>query len=34
MADLDLKGHFLKKLNELRYMKEEYYGAPEEKDAM
>ena len=29
MEELDLKGHFLKKLTELRDMKEEYYGAPE-----
>lgn len=33
MGELDLKDHFLKKLFELRYMKEEYYGAPEERDA-
>ena len=33
MGELDLRGHFLKKLNELRFMKEEYYGAPEEKTA-
>ena len=28
MGELDLKSHFIKKLNELRWMKEEYYGAP------
>ena len=32
LGELDLKKHFLKKLNELRVMKEEYYSAPEEPD--
>ena len=31
LGELDLKNHFLKKLHELRYMKEEYYGPPMEK---
>ena len=31
LGELDLKKHFLKKLHELRYMKEEYYGQPMEK---
>ena len=31
LGELDLKNHFLKKLHELRYMKEEYYGQPMEK---
>ena len=30
IAELDLKNHFLKKLNELREMKEEYYRVPED----
>ena len=30
MAEFDLKNHFLKKLDELRVMREEYYRAPEE----
>ena len=28
MGELDLKSHFLRKLNELRDMKEEYYQLP------
>ena len=31
LGELDLKNHFLEKLHELRYMKEEYYGPPNEK---
>ena len=34
MGELDLKNHFLNKLNELRFMKTEYYGEPEEKDVL
>ena len=30
MAEFDLKNHFLKKLDELRVMRDEYYQAPEE----
>ena len=34
MGELGLQNHFLKKLSELRFMKQEYYGAPEEVDAL
>ena len=33
MDDLDLKSHFLQKLEELRFMKEEYYAVPKPLDA-
>ena len=33
MADLNLEGHFLQKLEQLRVMKEEYYQLPKRPDA-
>ena len=34
MGELGLKHHFLRKLNELRDMKEEYYGVPVQPDPL